>query len=376
MHIEAAALLILPALTVPVAADELTYVLDPDGERPPQRVVADNACAWPNLTVLPNGDIVAVIFNSPYHANTIGDVECWGTGDNGETWSLRGVPAVHDPEHSNRMNVAAGLAHNGDLIVISSGWELKMNPQPPEGEVWTGGLVRVLEPWVCRSADGGRTWQVDRDAMPDVALTGGLSPDATPPIPFGDIFRCPDGSLRVAAYARIANEPERLRRAWVYRSDDDGLTWGQPIPINPEGNHSEVALLPLGEGRWLAAARSPGLQLYLSEDDCATWQHRMRLPVGGYPAHLVRLGSGRIVLSVGTRSGEERATRVFYSDDEGESWSRPYVVAAYFSDGGYPSTVELPDARALTAYYARSTVDHPRYHLGVVIWDPATTFAQ
>lgn len=347
--------------------------------RTPQTVAVDNVCAWPNLTVLPDGSIAANIYNMPNHSCATGDVECWASEDGELTWNKRGTPARHTG-HTCRHNVGAGLAHNGDLIVISSGWELKMHgPRPPEGEVWRGGLVRVLEPWVCRSGDGGRTWEVARKAMPTAEFRG--EPPLSPPIPFGDIFSCSDGSLRVAAYELIAEEPEKQWRAFVYRSDDDGRNWGRPMCIDEDASLNEVALLPLGDGRWLAAARGPGWPLYISEDDCATWARRGRVPgPSSPPAHLMSLSSGRIIVSASTRAlpgtGTSVYTYVCYSDDEGETWSQPYIVAEYLGDGGYPSTVELPDGRALTAYYAEHSVDHPRYHMGVVIWDPAATFAR
>ena len=39
-------------------------------------VAIDNVCAWPNLTLMPNGEIAAVIFNEPCHGTWEGDVEC------------------------------------------------------------------------------------------------------------------------------------------------------------------------------------------------------------------------------------------------------------------------------------------------------------
>jgi len=41
------------------------------------------------------------------------------------------------------------------------------------------------------------------------------------------------------------------------------------------------------------------------------------------------------------------------------------------TDGGYPSSVQLPDGQVLTAYYARAIADHDRYHLSVATWDPS-----
>ena len=353
------------------AKEGVLYVKARDGQTPKPRVIVDNACAWPNLTVLPDGTIIATIFNAPYHANIVGDVECWGSSDHGRTWEKRGAPARHDPPNSNRMNVAAGVARNGDLIVISSGWLLKLNPPPPPGQLRKGGLVRVLEPWVCRSSDGGRTWSVDKHAMPARGPVGG------PPVPFGDIIEGDDGALRVAAYTRVPSEDKslRLRRAYVYRSRDDGRTWGEPAPIDDDHSRCEPALLHLGGGRWLVITRGGGQNLYSSVDDAATWRHRTRLRLGGYPCHPMRLRTGRLILSVGTRSGLEGHTRVFYSDDEGGTWSRPYRVVDYKGkDGGYPSTIELPDGQMLTAYYAKEIEGHPRYHMGVVLWNPAKTF--
>ena len=81
-------------------------------------VVVDNVCAWPNLNVLPDGTIAAIIHNRPSHGKMEGMVECWASKD-GEFWEKRGNPAPNDP-HTVRMNVAAGLAKNGDLVVLCS----------------------------------------------------------------------------------------------------------------------------------------------------------------------------------------------------------------------------------------------------------------
>jgi len=57
------------------------------------------------------------------------------------------------------MNVAAGRNAKGELVVLASGWSHRP-PPPPEGTPATGHgpPSAVLPIWVCRSADGGRTW--------------------------------------------------------------------------------------------------------------------------------------------------------------------------------------------------------------------------
>ena len=47
---------------------------------PPQiaRYVAiDNVCAWPNLTLMPDGSINTTIFGQPSHGQVAGAAECW-----------------------------------------------------------------------------------------------------------------------------------------------------------------------------------------------------------------------------------------------------------------------------------------------------------
>jgi hypothetical protein len=256
------------------------------------------------------------------------------------------------------MNVAAGRAQNGDLLVISSGWS---NRYPPDAK---GAPFRhgILDPWVCRSADGGRNWTVDPQGFPARGPRDGSC------IPFGDILPGHDGRLRVAIY-----EVVKLRddRAYVYTSPDDGKTWGQPVALDPEHVRNETALLHLGGGRWLAAARISELRLYASDDDARSWR-----PCGPvtqpsqHPGHLLRLQDERLVLSYGNRTAD-RGVDVRFSRDEGRSWSAPCRVVDFQGDGGYPSSVQLPDGQVLTAYYASKTTYHGRYHMGVVVWDPS-----
>ena len=83
-------------------------------------IAIDNVCAGPNLTLMPDGAIVTIIFNQPIHGRWQGEVECWASTDGGYLWQYRGTPAPHEPD-SNRMNVAAGRSADGTLIVLASG---------------------------------------------------------------------------------------------------------------------------------------------------------------------------------------------------------------------------------------------------------------
>ena len=77
-------------------------------------VAVDNVCAWPNLTLLKDGTIVAAIFNHPSHGLAEGDVECWASIDGGRIWKLRGVPAPHEPG-TNRMSLRSSRSLSREL---------------------------------------------------------------------------------------------------------------------------------------------------------------------------------------------------------------------------------------------------------------------
>jgi hypothetical protein len=348
---------LLPAAIASAGEADQKYVRTRQGERAQPIVAVDNVCAWPNLTVLTDGTVMATIHNQPSHLKVPADVECWASENGGRTWAKRGTPARRDNERVARGNVAAGNANNGDLIVIASGWSDPVSA--------TRGTI--LPPIVSRSADGGRAWTVDTKAFPEewpeVARTN-ISPRGYV-VPFGDILPGADGALRVGFYGNAPGS------GLVYRSRDDGRTWGEPAPLNTDVVIHEPALFHLGQGKWLAAARFNGLDLYASDDDAKTWAHRQKLTgPQQHPGHITRLKDGRLLLSYGNRL-DPKGVDVRFSDDDGATWSEPFRVVDFQGDGGYPSSVQLSDGQVLTAYYARAIAGHNRYHMGVVLWHPA-----
>lgn len=323
-------------------------------------VAVDNVCAWPNLTQLADGTLVATIFNQPTHGGWEGDVECWASEDGGRIWRLRGVPAPHEPR-TNRMNVAAGCAADGALVVLASGWS---NRNPP-GSYSNPGEGEIIPAWVCRSEDGGKTW-VRSEGIP---TPGGAQ---SPAIPFGDIVLLAEGGLGVFAYSRT---PQGGRCACFYTSADGGRSWAITGIIR-DHSLSETMPLALPDGRLLAAGRishDKHLELFESTDEGVSWNPSGPLTLPGQiPAHLLALRDGRILLSYGIRNQGLYGVGVRFSADGGKTWKAPRVLVNFetATDGGYPSTVESDDGTLVTAYYANRTPAHHRYHMGVVHWHP------
>jgi hypothetical protein len=345
------------------------------GSRTFERYIAiDGVCAWPNLTRLADGTIIATIFNQPCHGRWEGDVECWASVD-GRFWQKRGTPAPHEPG-TVRMNVAAGLAGDGALVVLASGWTHRPpaprplpiaphDPMPPSD--LDPETPQVLTPWVCRSGDGGRTW----------TRSGSVEcpPRMTCLIPFGDILADDEGNLGASFYGwdKMSTRRTGQRLSWFFRSGDGGRSW-RPVSLIGEVNSNETALLHLGGGVSLAAARTASeqmLELFRSSDNGESWQlcGAVSMP-GQIPGHLLRLADGRILLHYGIRNPGTHGVGIRYSSDEGQTWGPPRILLTYESraDGGYPSCVQLDDGTLVTAYYASSAADHQRYHMGVLRW--------
>jgi hypothetical protein len=175
----------------------------------------------------------------------------------------------------------------------------------------------------------------------------------------------------VTAYLRKDKE----REAFLYRSQDDGETWGEPVLVNPEGNETDI--LHLGEGKWLASSRNNHrgkgtmIELCTSIDDGRTWETKMPLTLPlQVTSHLMRLDDGRVLLSYGNRNWGSYGVEVRFSEDDGENWGPPFRIAnTPFADCGYPSTIQLPNGKAVTAYYTKVS-HHFHYEMRVARWEP------
>ena len=299
-------------------------------------VVAEDACGWPNLTRYSNGEALCTFFNRPSHGLEEGDLACSSSVDGGRTWEPRGITVAH-PEGGNRMHLAVGLAGNGDLLVLSSGFFVK-------DEEFTG----FAGQWLSRSSDRGVTWEVDQAPV--------LPEPCREAIPFGRILQLSDGRLAYACYR--SEGQEQPSKTWVVFSCDDGVTWTMRAQLG-EDDSNEATLLETEPGKLLAAVRTHvdhHVKLCESSDAGETWSdlRPLTLPMQ-HPADLIKLGEGLLLLTYGIRNRGLMGIGARLSQDGGLTWRAPWVIHQFgeeATDCGYPSTVLLDkDGTLLTAAY-------------------------
>ncbi len=152
-------------------------------------------------------------------------------------------------------------------------------------------------------------------------------------------------------------------------SKDGGKTWTLAGSV-PNGdiitsiNTYEPHVTELPNGRLLCAIRvhcnelDPFFTVFTtySDDKGESWSKPVCIGVDGSPPHLLVHSSGAVICSYSRRTNGIRSERAAVSYDGGETWSEDYTIndkLDYVCDMGYPASVELSDGAILTVYYQK-----------------------
>ena len=203
---------------------------------------------------------------------------------------------------------------------------------------------------VAESADGGHSWSQVRELIVSGKPLSKLVQDATI-ILYAPPQRLRDGALLMSVYhvddTSGHTYAETRTRSAVFRSTDDGRTWGGPHYIDTDkfdSNECSIAELPDGRLQaFMRTCRAPSMWTSWSTDGGLTWSP---LELSGVMAQcpcVLGHSSGAILLG-------SRGMGVFLnvSRDGGRTWEMFRISPA----SGMMGMTELPDGRVLIVYHS------------------------
>jgi hypothetical protein len=272
---------------------------------------------------------------------TIDNTSCYISKDEGNTWSERPIfadPSKYEirPERAlirTRSGVVI-LAFANDKERANWNWDKEISDSPGA----------KLPTYVVRSPDDGKTWETPQKLHDD--WTGAIR----------DIIETREGNV-VFTSMMMRHNPGR-HAVVTYTTKDQGKTWTRSniIDLGGIGNHSgvtEATLEQLRDGRlWLLMRTNWGKfwQAY-SQDQGITWTSfkPTDIAASSAPGLVKRLKSGRLVL-ISNRPFPEGKTEfpltggdgiwsevpvsnhrgevsIMFSDDDGNTWTEPVVIA-------------------------------------------------
>jgi hypothetical protein len=341
----------------------------------------DEFAAWPfshGLWAFPDGEVLVGFsrgpcrYGDPYDVRhdvvdgLDGEYVTLRSGDGGRTWPREGLQILGNRRGFEQALRAGQTAPGPDAPLDFAAPEFCLTAGlaiPPRAAPHLG--------YVQYSRDRGRTWEGPY-AVPSFGFTW------VQPKP--DFVVRPDGTaLLFVTVARGATDGRPGSRfVAVYASPDGGRTWAYlsaiisaaPDAFFTNRYYAAPALLP--DGRIVAAlrcqidGRHAWPEVYASDDGGRTWGYLSRIADWGGPTHLLRLADGRLLAVYGRRV-PPFGIRASLSEDGGCTWGRELVLRddGGSHDLGYPRAVQLPDGRALVAYYFNRADDPVQCHGGV-----------
>lgn len=306
--------------------------------------------AFPGLTRLPGGELMAVFREGQSHVCPYGRICAVYSADGGKNWS---APVALSDTPTDDRDPSVQTLPDGRVLLTHGGWnswmayaDTKDKYPGPSAYVKArgiGGISRYLF-----SSDGGRTWGKPV-AVPAFAVHGPTWKDG-------------------GFYAATLESTPNSRSIVMYRGSSDAAKWEKISTViennTPRAVYQEPHTAVLPDGTLAVAVRVPAdgyMRLCFSKDEGLTWSEPVTTPVKGYPQHLLVLRDGRLLATYGYRYYPE-GVRACLSRDGGRTWDMDHELVlqnnSVGGDIGYPVSIELEDGRLMTVYYNK-TADKP-----------------
>ena len=374
-------------LSVGVAAEETDYIAVRKGKRLSvkeigcQRVPVGIAEDYkPSIVLLPNGEILLCMFSGRRlnDGKIAEQTVLYRSVDGGHTWSPRETPDIAGREP------ALSVTAQGTVLITTH--LLGQDIRNKEG---------YTHSYVHRSEDRGKTWSTTR------VEPVGFRPRVTG-LTTRNVLQLADKSLLLG----VSEHGIKKCKSYVWRSTDDGKTWGArslsqfeevpedyPYTLFGEAHLWQArsgklyAILRVGAGNtWpLSGTKDPGnndqserMIIYSSEDVGKTWSQVSDLGnYGQMYMSILRLGDGRLLLTYTQRAiatplgvrgalGRESADGFQFDLTRDQIMLDTKTPVGMASGGGFGPTILLADGTLVTSYTYRDA--NRRKHAEVVLW--------
>ncbi len=215
--------------------------------------------------------------------------------------------------------------------------------------------------WYCWSDNWGKTWSKPQAMDTSIVSKKAISPHWR-------IINLPDHTALMSVYGLYNQDykgpvkvPEGIQKLCaVFRSKDNGKTWGDPSVIMTapdKGIYEETALCLLSNKTLLAHVRKPGgnTDQYCSMDYGRTWQGPTPFTQGEqHPGGAFQLKSGKVLATWGNRRPPMGAAAMI-SNDEGITWDYDHRVSLAWDapngNCGYANGAQAKDGSIVVVYY-------------------------
>lgn len=320
---------------------------------------------WPTLLRRRDGELLAVYSGGrESHVCPFGRVEMMRSHDDGATWSFPEVlmDSAIDDRDAGICETASGalLVTTFTSLAYESVKDRPASWDAVDRRMDAARRKALLGMWMLRSEDGGSTWSA----------------------PYRVPVNSPHGPFALAD-GRVLYAGKQLwvgtGKIGVSESRDEGRTWRwlADIPARRGDrfeDYHELHGIEAGPGRLIVQIRNHNAEnkgetlQSESGDGGRTWSEPRAIGVWGLPSHLLRLRSGRLVMSYGYRR-PPFGNRARWSEDGGKTWSGEKVISEDGASGdlGYPSSVELANGELLTLWYER-LAESPKAVLRTARW--------
>lgn len=218
--------------------------------------------------------------------------------------------------------------------------------RPDELAPWVRGGGRTL---VSISDDNGQSFRL----QPEINVhpfSGGYG--------MRGAVELPDSSI-ILPLSDIPN----YKQVFAIRSIDGGRSWLPPHLIAARQGHEfeEPAIICCPSEKLLVILRdNAARRLHQTEsmDGGFNWTTPHPLPVEGYPAHLLLLGDGKLLMTYGWRQ-PGYAIHAVLSHNEGKTWDTGNTISIRSNlpnrNLGYPVTIPAGNSELFTVYYAEDS---------------------